>query len=249
MASMPDFVVATMTLARDDAESALILKSLAALARSGLPVIGTDGGSSSTFLDRARSIAGVTMLSNDDAPGLVGQIRKSLARAREWASILYTEPDKHAFFTEHVDTFLDAAARQHESSVILASRSIAGFASYPASQRMAEGLLNHVCGSLTGLHADYSYGPFVLRADVLGLVEDVPTTLGWGWRPYLFVRAHRNGHRLASIEGDFFCPDDQRHDSAAERHHRIRQLAQNLQGVSLALEAGGKGVGEVQRCS
>jgi hypothetical protein len=76
-----------------------------------------------------------------------------------------------------------------------------------------------------------------MTADLPDLLEALPPAIGWGWRPYLFVRAHRLGRAVACVVDDLLCPEDQRADDADERRHRLRQLAQNLSGVAAALDA------------
>jgi hypothetical protein len=47
--------------------------------------------------------------------------------------------------------------------------------------------------------------------------------------------ARRLGYPLHIFAADLPCPPDQREDDLGERRHRMRQLAQNLQGVLQAL--------------
>ena len=231
-------VVATMTLVRDAGEQDVLLRSLSALSALGLPIVATDGGSPPAFLDAIRPLPHVDVRTNDDAPGLVGQVRTSFAHARSSGAsrILYTEPDKDMFFRGRLVAFLERAAREPDAAVVLASRTRESFSSFPRSQQYAEGVLNDICASLTGLETDYSYGPFLMDAAVADLLEGLSPTIGWGWRPYVFLRAHRLGRRVARVIDDFRCPDDQQTDDANERRHRLRQLAQNLSGVAAALE-------------
>jgi hypothetical protein len=43
--------------------------------------------------------------------------------------------------------------------------------------------------------------------------------------------------RIASVTGEYLCPESQRLDNAGEERHRQRQLAQNVAGVARALDA------------
>jgi hypothetical protein len=227
-----------MTLARDAAEAALIGRALEELSRLALPVAVTDGGSPERLLTNLRGLAGVHV-QTASAPGLVSQVRGSLTAARGWGPrrILYTEPDKAEFFTAHLRGFLATAAHEHpDASIVMASRSPDSFATYPVSQQSTERALNAVCAELTGLPADYTYGPFLLDPALVDDLDHLPPDLGWGWRTYLFAVAHRRGLRVESIEGDFACPESQRADTPAESAHRLRQLAQNVTGLARALE-------------
>jgi hypothetical protein len=241
-------VFATVTLARGAEEAELIERALGVLAGLGMPIVATDGGSPAEFVAAVRRIQNIELLTNNEPPGLIGQVRTSLRRARELAAaggrddgaILYTEPDKETFFRGGLAAFLDDAGRaEADDGLVLASRSAASFRTYPASQQYAEDVINTVCGSLTGLEADYSYGPFLMAAELIDSagLERLPASLGWGWRPYLFVRAHRMGRPVRRVEGEFPCPAGQRADSDAERRHRLKQLSQNLAGVVEAIDA------------
>jgi hypothetical protein len=225
-----------MTLARDAAEEQTLRTSLAHLSSAGLPIAVTDGGSPAGFVESLRGLPNVHVVANHEGPGLVGQVRSSLTYARRWNTtrILYTEPDKHRWFVDHLPAFLGAAAGRPEASLVLASRTPGSFASYPRSQQYAETVVNELCGEATGLVTDYSYGPFMVKTRLLDALETVPLSLGWGWRPYLFVRVARSAGGLAHVDGDYDCPEEQRRDSAEERTHRLRQLAQNISGIVLA---------------
>jgi hypothetical protein len=230
-------VVATVTRARNDQEEAVLRESLSTLSALSLPVIASDGGSPDRFLEFVAHLPRVEMGRNDDVPGLVGQARRSLRRAASSGArlVAYTEPDKTAFFARGLVPFL-AAAEHSGADLVLASRTAESFATYPAMQQLTEGLLNVICGRETGLSGDYSYGPFAVVPALIPLLEELPAGVGWGWRPFLFLRAHLSGYRIAVIPGEFPCPDDQRADDVSERRHRVRQLAQNLAGVQLALD-------------
>ena len=215
-----------------------MIEALAALARLGLPVFATDGGSDPSFVDAVARLPGLDVQTSA-APGMVAQIRSSLGRAQASGAprILYTEPDKLDFFTHHVIAFLEAASREPGSSIVLASRSTESLATFPASQQYAETVFNTICGELTGIETDFLYGPFVVDATLVDVVSDeLPASIGWGWRPYLFVRGTRAGRRLTAMTGPYSCPSDQRADSPGERLHRVRQLTQNLSGLLLACE-------------
>jgi hypothetical protein len=239
---VPDFravrsgvCVATITLARTTEEEALLRRSLAVLSGLGIEVVVTDGGSPRRFVEFARGLPHIDICSNEDSPGLVGQARTSLRRAAQGyvERILYVESDKISFFTTRLLDFLGQS--RGDADLVLASRSARSFATYPASQRFAEHVINRVCSREVGLHTDYSYGPFVVSPHLVRALDVVPQAVGWGWRTYLFVAAHRQGHTIRRVEGDFECPVDQRTDTLAERRHRLGQLSQNLSGVVLAL--------------
>jgi hypothetical protein len=66
---------------------------------------------------------------------------------------------------------------------------------------------------------------------LLAVVGRLSHHLGWGWRPATFAAVRRQGGPLTHVEGDHFCPPDQRDEDGAEREHRIRQLGQNLLGL------------------
>jgi hypothetical protein len=197
----------------------------------------TDGGSPESFLRQIRGLSGLHLTERRDSPGLVEQVRESLRIARAWgaSSILYTEPDKVSFLGEHLKTFLRTAAIAPVGGVVLAARSRAGLATFPASQQRAEGLFNELCGDLIGQCADYLYGPFLLHADLVAELDQLPAAIGWGWRPYLFVRSALAGRPLTAIEGDYACPLAQRGDEPGEAVHRLTQLRQNVDGLVAAL--------------
>lgn len=203
-----------------------------------MPVIAADGGSPAEFVHEARQLPNLDLVTHNESSGLIGQVRTSLRRALAAGSsrILYTEPDKAEFFETSLPSFIDAADAVPPDGVVVCARSPESFETYPASQRHLEAGFNRLCATLTGTESDYLYGPFVMPTDLIPLLDDLPPSVGWGWRPYVFVRASRMRRPVTCITGDFPCPADQREDSAEERAHRLAQLAQNLRGLEAAIE-------------
>jgi hypothetical protein len=227
-----DIAVGTITLARTSDEADAMQEALQALAAADLPIAIADGGSPEPFVRAVAALPRVSLVSAA-GEGLVGQVRASLAHARSHATgwLLYTEPDKRDFFAGHLDDFLRRAEPADGIGVILASRSPASFETYPPVQQYTETVANRLCADATGLAADFMYGPFLLSPRLLPFLDDLPASVGWGWRPFVFGLARRIGLGIASIEGDYVCPPDQRLGDEAERLHRMRQLSQNVDGL------------------
>lgn len=227
--------IVTVTWARNEREEAALRLSLQRLSNLGLPLFITDGGSPEAFLRFLYSLPNAQVFK---ASGLWPQARKSLAEAAKTGAsqLFYTEPDKAGFF-QHLPGLLKKIDATKKDVVWLASRSAKGFASFPSFQQLTENAINACCRELTGCEVDYCYGPLGFPSRLLPFLDRLPADCGWGWRPFLFVLAHRLGCRLQAVEGDFFCPPEQQADDEQERIYRIRQLAQNFNGILLAKEA------------
>ena len=208
-------------------------ESLTVLSQAGIPVFVTDGGSSPAHQDLVQRLPNVSFF---EAKGLWAQAKKSLTEARLAGArtILYTEPDKLHFFRQHLPALLASSKWDEGSGVVLAARSAKAFASFPPFQQMTETIINRCCEELTGYRTDYLYGPFLFNADLLPHLDALPETCGWGWRSFLFAKAHLLGYKLVAVEGDYFCPPEQRADDQTERVYRMKQLAQNMDGLVLA---------------
>jgi hypothetical protein len=229
--------VATMTLARDEAEEGRLRGSLTALARAGLPTFVADGGSRPALVGFIDSLPGMTCATAVE-PGLLGQIKASLHAARGSGAgyILYTEPDKRSFFEHQLLDFL-VQARRSQAALAIAARSADSFATFPDTQRLTEEMANRLLESCTGSGGDYFYGPFLMRSDLAEYLHLLPAAAGWGWRPFLFMLAHRRRLTTVHLTGDFPCPADQRQEDDAGRIHRMRQLAQNVGGIAQGMTA------------
>jgi hypothetical protein len=168
------------------------------------------------------------------------QTHTSLLAAYEGGKpfVFYTEPDKADFFAKDLSGFL-ANIRVHDRlGVWLASRTAAGFASFPAFQQMTETTINHCCGEIIGEPVDYVYGPFLLNRELIPYLRKLEPGIGWGWRPFAFHVAKRLGYQVEASCGDFYCPPEQRQDTPAERIYRMRQLTQNVEGLTLSTTIG-----------
>jgi hypothetical protein len=234
----PRVCVATLTWARDDDEEARLRRSLPLLADSALTVVVSDRGTSPTFT-RFLSSDPRFRMAVPRQPGLVAQVQASVAAAVDAGAdfILYTESDKEHFFKTGIEHFLRAARLDHRTGAVLAARSDASYATFPPLQRFTEGTINELCRELIGPKGDYSYGPFLLNAELAPALADLPADAGWGWRHFMFGSAARRGSTLEHVIGDYPCPVDQRQEDEADRLHRVKQLAQNVQGLLLSIAA------------
>lgn len=234
---LDQIVVATITRARDAQEERLVARTLTALGALTLPIVASDGGSSTAFVHEMSRLPNLTLVPSQHE-GMIGQVRASVhgSRALERPWVLYLESDKELFVKEWLGEFLQKAARHEQAEVIVAARSGRALATFPPFQRCTETAFNAVASEVTGVTADYLYGPFLMRQAVTVHVDAVPPDLGWGWRPFVFARAGRP----VAIEGEYVCPPEQRREDEGERRHRLAQLAQNVQGLARAAEHQGK---------
>lgn len=230
-----ELVIATLSLVRSDAEETLLKAALSQLSLLNVPVFVTDGGSPPLFISFLQGLPNFTVL-HATAKGVFAQAKKSLTEAAKTARpfIFYTEPDKEDFFKTGLLNMVKAVEAESGLGVAMASRSKEGFATFPAFQQMTETAINNCCEEVVGVKADYCYGPFLLRKELVRYVRGVREDIGWGWRPFVFKEAHRLGYKVAAFEAPFRCPEDQRKDNAAERLYRIRQLEQNIRGLVMS---------------
>ncbi|MDQ3277904.1 MAG: hypothetical protein M3Q06_06240 [Bacteroidota bacterium] len=225
--------IATIAWAQTKEEETLLLESLATLSRIGIPIFITDGGSSELFVEKLRQLPNIALFT---ARGLWTQARQSISEACQSGAktIFYTEPDKLQFFQRHLESFITNGQWDEKTGVLMASRSAKAFATFPPFQQLTESTINQCCQEITGVEGDYCYGPFLFDHRLVQSLDVLPETIGWGWRSFLFAAAHRLGFPVAASAGDFLCPGDQRTDDAVERIYRMKQLAQNIDGLVLA---------------
>jgi hypothetical protein len=232
---LTDVSIATITWARDSHEEATLRKSLERLSQLNVPVYITDAGSQQSFLDFLR---GIPHFHVQEPPkkGVWLQTHASLLAAYEAGTpfIFYTEPDKADFFAQALPDFLRNIQANAQLGVWLASRSAPGFTSFPTFQQMTETAINQCCVEIIGEPIDYVYGPFLLNRKLVPYLQKVEPTLGWGWRPFTFHLAKRLSYRVGATVGDFYCPLEQREDTPNERIYRMRQLTQNIEGLTLS---------------
>lgn len=231
----PIIAIATITWARNEEEESVLRAALPYLSDLDLPVFITDGGSSQAFLAFLKSFPNFHV-HPAAIRGVWPQAKNSLAMAYENNApfIFYTEPDKKDFFQHHLPDFFKEKAVDDRTGVITASRSAQGFATFPPFQQMTETTINNCCAELIGKELDYTYGPFLLRRELVPHTKKIREDIGWGWRPFVFHTAHRLGYNVDAYVGDFSCPMEQQNDDAKERTYRMKQLQQNIQGLLLA---------------
>ena len=234
-------VVATITLARTQAQADQLYAALACLSQLELPIIVADGGSDRMFVDRLAALPHVQLAAQrqSETPGLVSQIQRALITAHGSGArdVFYTEPDKHWFFTHRLRDFLAYASNIPEDALVLAARDEASFATFPEGQQRTERMINDLCAATFGCVGDYTYGPLLIPAVLVPHVENVAADLGWGWRFWMMALAWRCKIPLRHAVADLPCPLDQRsEDDQASRIYRMEQLAQNVRGLALGLK-------------
>ena len=225
-----ELCIATISLARNKEEEKLLSSSLRQLATLNIPVYITDGGSSENFIAFLHSIPHLKIF---EAKGLWPQAKMSITQAAKSGArfVFYTEPDKLEFFTKHLKKMSEAINVDEKTGVIIASRSVKGFSTFPSFQQMTETTINNCCKEVIGKETDYCYGPFLFNTQLIPLLERLDDNIGWGWRPFTFAIAHRLSLDVTSFESDFDCPAGQREDDADERIYRMKQLTQNINGI------------------
>jgi hypothetical protein len=235
VATVTRVCISTVTLARTDEEEDALRRALQALSALQFPTYVSDRTSRPGFSDFLTSLAHVNT-TEPDGPGLLGQVRASLRAALDSKPgfILYTEPDKEHFFQRGLLEFVDEAADEREVGLIFAARSDESFATFPAMQRYTEGVINQLWEGCGGPSGDYSYGPMLIRPNLVRCLDALDANVGWGWRHFLAGATLASGQRILHRVGHYPCPLDQRHEDDDDRLHRMRQLAENLRGLILS---------------
>lgn len=235
--SNSEIVVATITLARNDAESQRLTQAIAALAGHGWPIVAADGGSAPEFVNGLQQMPNVTIrpYQPSDTPRLLSQVKSALTAARlNPGCILYTEPDKGWFFEHRLKTFVEQALAQAPFGVAIAARDEASFLTYPSFQYYTETVTARLSAEVLGQAGDILYGPLLLNPALVPYVERLTEDIGWGWRPFVMVVARRLGLAVIPVTMDLPCPIEQRsEDDKKARLYRLEQLAQNARGLVL----------------
>jgi hypothetical protein len=239
---MSNLAIATVTWARAPEEAEQLFGAVEQLSHHGVPVVIADGGSSVTgFTDRLRRLPGVSLVLPRLGPGrLVGQVQAALEGAGNLGAdhILYTEPDKHEFFSGSLDDFLTTLESQPDAGMLLASRDAGSFATFPAGQQLTESLFNQLVQEALGVASDTLYGPLLLRSELVSHITHLHEDVGWGWRPYLMAITQRLGFPIVCRQGNYPCPTAHlEEDDLEARIYRMEQLAQNVRGLALGLKA------------
>lgn len=229
--------IATISWARDESEEELLRQSLTELSSLGYKVFVADGGSGKDFINFIRSLNHLSVL-QPTQKGLWAQAKTSLLHALQSGAsyVLYTEPDKLDFFKQLPTMLNDVEVNEH-TGIVLASRSNESMQSFPTFQQMTEAAINNCCAEVIGKTADYTYGPFIMNSNIITHLRELPDDIGWGWRPYAFNIAHRLHLNIQAYTQHFYCPTNQRHDDSSERLYRVKQLAQNIEGLVLSTSA------------
>lgn len=235
MTDLQSITIATITLARNEEEERALTEALQQLALLNLPVVIADGGSLPSFLQFINNVPQFTVLPHK-VSGVWAQAKASVeaAFATTASFILYTEPDKTAFFKTGLLKMLRAVEVTETTGIIMASRSTKGFATFSSFQQMTETTINNCCAEVIGKDLDYCYGPFLFNRKLVPYLNAVKEDISWGWRPYMFGMAHRSGYAVDAYKGEFVCPPMQHEDDLKERIYRMKQLEQNIRGLVLS---------------
>jgi hypothetical protein len=112
--------------------------------------------------------------------------------------VLYTEPDKLAFFAEHLRQYIAVSRLGGGYALALAARSLASFQTYPRHQQTTESAINSRCGEVIGIAGDFSYGPFLMTR---GLAEMTRLGVALGAVPATFAGLAGMGDLVLTCTG------------------------------------------------
>lgn len=227
--------IATMTLARNETESILMQSSLSALCEHGFPDYLVDAGSVPSLIKFLSGHPHIHLYPESlRGPWIQAKAAIAFAVSEGAEGIIYTEPDKKDFFEYHLKGLV--AANYNDREIILAAREQSSFETFPVIQQVTETEINQQIGKLIAASKDYCYGPFMMPGSFFSQLSDLPDDIGWGWRPYAFIRAFKMGIGVKFFEGNFNCPFEQRGDGEKEKSYRLKQLEENLKGLQLACQ-------------
>jgi len=231
-----EIAIATITWARDAQEYDRLRQSMQSLSRYGIPIVATDGGSGREFVDYLDSLPNIIVRELDGNPSLLNQVKRSLVTARQLGvrHILYTESDKKWFFEHRLADFIAQAPISNQTGVVTASRTAESLLTFPELQRYAETVANQLCARIVAQDGDFAYGPMIINTAIVPCLDLISEEIGWGWRFFTIVASYRMRLPIAQVTLDLPCPIDQREEDEKDRIHRMRQLAQNVQGMALA---------------
>ncbi len=235
MTNSTRIAIATMTYdKKGDAE--LMRETLRFLASKGHQAYIADGGSSTRFLDDLRLMGHEVV----QVPGgLTCQHINSIQRAAGNAkTVLYMEPDKFKWVSEHLEEAIDKYFSMREGPDIFAvvSRTSDQMNTFPPHQRTCEGLMNDLIHKKTGFKGDSIYGPKVFSSKLAAHLNELSgKDLGWAGLMFSVGRAYNLGMPLRSIEAASECPSSQTSEDKNAAAYRERQFKQNALGLYLGL--------------
>src|SRR5688572_16435743 len=121
--NLKDLSIATISWARNSEEESLLRDSLGLLSSLKIPVFLSDGGSPPAFIDFLKKLSHFTPVPVK-GKGLWAQAKSSVTEALHAGSkfILYTEPDKLAFFRDDLPKMLQEIKVDDRTGIVLASR-------------------------------------------------------------------------------------------------------------------------------
>ncbi len=167
---MKQAVIATTTLATYRSPSEVVradcaLKTIEAAITHGYAIVAIDGGSPSDYVDEMEKMGALVV--PQELPGMGNARREALHHARNITDsgqpIVWTEPEKYPLIPElssPVATFTDGGF----DLMMLRRKSLE---SYPPEQAMAYQLIALATKYLTGIDADFGWGPTVLSAEAV----------------------------------------------------------------------------------
>ncbi|MCA9731529.1 hypothetical protein KC799_05345 [candidate division KSB1 bacterium] len=234
--------IATITWARNQGEKVLLMETMKILSRQNFPIVVSDGGSTEDFLNYLGTLSNVR-IKRFHSPGICEQSVCSLNSAKTYRTdyVLYTESDKKFFLKRQLNNILESVNKQRDWDILIPSRSVTSFQTFPETQRNTEKLINQLAGTMFGKKGDYLYGPLLIKTELIDLLSKLEDDIGWGWRMYLIGIAISKGYKIKHIELDLPCPPHQRIESKEDKTYRLLQLKQNLEGIMLSNHYNNKG--------
>lgn len=212
-------------------EGEKIVKTIQELKKYGYDVITVDGGSSKETLGGMRK--NEARIYKQKEKGIGNAMKESIRHAYDSGAdvIVYMESDKYSYPKEIEKTI--SQILNGEADLIIPSRNIKSFLTYPPFQILTESFINASLSVILKGLADYSYGPRTFSRKVAPYFFESQYN-DWGVMYNPLKRLKQDGFKIKPVYVDVsFTKEDYWREFANAKiwRYRLKQIKQDLSSV------------------
>lgn len=225
--------ITALSLIRSKNEEKIVFETVKTMSRLNVPVILVDGGSGERQKKYLQSLPNVDLFETSRGlRRLSERLRIAFSEGTKVAEALfYVQSDKVDFAKNYMKKMIDHYQTLPQHTMLVPSRTLKAFATYPLFQQNAELFLNAMVSEFLGKKEDYYYGPKIFSSAVVPFFSRIKGEIGWGYEAFMYMINKRLGYQTEFYEVDNIRSPEDVGDMDNINVYRLRILQWQIEGL------------------
>lgn len=196
--------ITMLSLIRSKNEEKIVFETVKTMSGFNVPIILVDGGSGEQQKKYLQSLPNVNFYETSRGlQALSKRLRIAFSEgARIARALFYVHSDKVDFAKNYMKKMIDHYQTLPQHAMLVPSRTLKAFATYPLFQQHTEIFLNAMVSEFLGKKEDYYYGPKIFSSTLVPYFSRIKGEIGWGYEAFMYMINKRLGYQTEFYEVD-----------------------------------------------